>query len=67
MVTPSPFNDSVQPFSQGAGQTRPVISGNGLVFANRSKAALKRPWKSKSFHSGIRLSLGQPEATDWLP
>ena len=43
MVTPEPFKPSVQAFSQGAGQTRPVISGKGLVRVKRSKARLKSP------------------------
>ena len=40
IVTPEPLRASVQPFSHGAGQTRPVISGKGFVRERRSKARL---------------------------
>ena len=50
--------------SQGAGQTRPVNSGKLLVAWRRSSAARHSPRYTRSFHSGIRLSTGQP-SSDW--
>ena len=48
--------------SHGAGHTRPVNSGKLLVFSSRSSASRHRPRYTRSFHSGMRLLMGQPEA-----
>src|SRR5262249_5954815 len=48
--------------SHGAGHTRPVNSGKLFVLCSRSRASFHRPRYTKSFHSGIRLLIGQPAA-----
>src|SRR5215471_2857901 len=48
--------------SHGAGQTRPVNSGKLLVLCRRSSASFHNPRNTRSFHSGMRLFTGQPEA-----
>ena len=53
---------TVQAPSQGAGQTRPVNSGKLLVSSRRLRASRQRPRYSRSFHLGMRLLIGQPEA-----
>jgi hypothetical protein len=51
----------VQAPSQGAGQTRPVNSGKLFVSRRRRSASSQRPRYARSFHSGMRLWIGQPE------
>ena len=62
IVTGGSITPSTQEPSQGAGQTRPVNSGKLLVLCRRSSASFQRPRKIRSFHSGIRLLIGQPLA-----
>ena len=64
IVTAGSVMPSTHAPSQGAGQVRPVNSGKLLVLWSLSKASRHRPRKTKSFHSGIRLSTGQP-LLDW--
>ena len=62
IVTGSSFRPSVHDPSHGAGQTRPVNSGKLFVWWRRTAASFQRPRKIRSFQSGIRLWIGQPEA-----
>ena len=52
----------VQAASHRAGQTRLVNSGKRLVASRRRRASSHLPRQISSFHSGIRLLSGQPEA-----
>ena len=60
MATGGSVIPSTQLPSQGAGHTRPVNSGKLLVACNRSRASRHWPLYTRSFHSGIRLCVGQP-------
>src|SRR5699024_6368333 len=60
IATESLFIANTQDDSQGAGQTRPVNSGELLVSDNLSKASSKSFLYTKSFHSRILLPIGQP-------
>src|SRR4051812_27912869 len=62
IVTGSPSSPTVHDPSHGAGQTRPVNSGKLLVRAKRTEASRHWPRDTRSFHSGIRLLIGQPDA-----
>ncbi len=62
MVTGGALMPSTHEPSQGAGQTRPVNSGKLLVRCRRSSASRHKPRYTRSFHSGMRLFTGQPEA-----
>ncbi len=62
IVTAGSFMPRTHEPSHGAGHTRPVNSGKLLVFINRSSASNQRPRYTRSFHSGIRLLIGQPDA-----
>jgi hypothetical protein len=52
---------SVQEYSHGAGQIRPVTSGRLFVAWSRSRARRHCPRQTMSFQSGIRLHSGQPK------
>ena len=52
----------VQAASHKAGHTRLVNSGKRLVAIRRWSASSHLPWYTRSFHSGMRLFSGQPEA-----
>ncbi len=60
IVTGAALIDSVHEVSQGAGQTRPVTSGRLLVISRRRSASRHSPLQTRSFHSGIRFTTGQP-------
>ena len=63
MVTGGFVIPSTHDPSHGAGHTRPVNSGKLLVLCSRSSASRQSPRiDQRSFHSGIRLLIGQPEA-----
>ena len=62
IVTGGALMPSTHAPSHGAGQTRPVNSGKLLVLCSRSSASRHRPRYTRSFHSGIRLLTGQPDA-----
>ena len=51
---------STQADSQGAGQRRPVNSGKLLVVCSALSALPQRPRCTRSFHSGMRFTTGQP-------
>ncbi len=53
---------TVQLPSHGAGQTLPVNSGKLFVFASRIQASFHCPRQTRSFHSGMKLFTGHPEA-----
>ena len=53
---------TVQLPSHGAGQTLPVNSGKLLVFASRIQASFHCPRQTRSFHSGMKLFTGHPDA-----
>ena len=59
-VTGWSLMESTQDASQRAGQTRPVTSGKLLVAWRRSEASCQRSRWTRSFHSGMRLPIGQP-------
>ena len=62
MDTGSLLMPSTQADSQGAGHRRPVNSGKLLVACRALRASFQRPRWTRSFHSGIRFTTGQP----WL-
>ncbi len=62
MATASSCSPRLQAVSHGAGHTREVNSGNGLVIERRSAASRMRPRHKRSFVSGMRLCSGQPVA-----
>jgi hypothetical protein len=62
IVTGGALMPSTHEPSHGAGHTRPVNSGKLFVLCSRSSASRHRPRYTRSFHSGIRLLIGQPEA-----
>ena len=62
MVTGGSLMPSTHEPSHGAGHTRPVNSGKLLVRCRRSSASCHNPRYTRSFHSGMRLFTGQPEA-----
>mmetsp|Transcript_7761 Transcript_7761/g.16107 ORF Transcript_7761/g.16107 Transcript_7761/m.16107 type:complete len:252 (-) Transcript_7761:390-1145(-) len=61
MVTGLSTSPATQDPSQGAGHTRPVNSGKLFVLCRRSMASSQWSWKTRLFHSGIRLLTGHPE------
>mmetsp|Transcript_33327 Transcript_33327/g.51718 ORF Transcript_33327/g.51718 Transcript_33327/m.51718 type:complete len:323 (-) Transcript_33327:446-1414(-) len=61
MVTGAATRPATHAPSHGAGHTRPVNSGKLLVVNKRSKALFHCSLKTSSFHSGMRLWMGQPE------
>ena len=62
IVTGGELMPRTQEPSHGAGQTRPVNSGKLFVLCSRSSASFHSPRKTRSFHSGMRLLIGQPLA-----
>ncbi len=62
IVTGGALIPSTHEPSHGAGQTRPVNSGKLFVLWSRSSASCQSPRYTRSFHSGIRLLIGQPDA-----
>ena len=62
IVTGSSLSPHVHAASHGAGHTRDVNSGKLFVFKSLSSALSIFPRYIMSFHSGIRLLSGQPEA-----
>ena len=62
IVTAGSLMPSTHDPSHGAGQTRPVNSGKLLVLCSRASASRHWPRYTRSFHSGIRLLIGQPDA-----
>ena len=62
IVTGLSFKPHVQAASQGAGHTLEVNSGNELVFVSLDNASSRLLLYIRSFHSGIRLLRGHPDA-----
>ncbi len=67
IATASSLIASTQAASQGAGQMRPVNSGKSFVAWSWSIASRQRPWKTRSFQSGMRLPSGQPSWQNGTP